>query len=368
MINLTNIRSSFPSQVDYKEENPFSKAKFYKNLEESECVSSKAGWTPNHFINGSGLLPGYIKDHSYGEYIFDWAWAQLYEQIGVNYYPKLVHMVPFSPINSEKFLNVSEAEKKELTTDSFKWYQTQELSGQHYLFTGDDEFNLKDLGFAHYKTIQYHFKNKYESFEEFLSSLKKNRRKMISKERRKLHDSDLTITSIDNQNITAELLSQFYHFYISTISKKGSYPYLTKQFFLNLISLNNQNLMLTIARQDENIIAMALFLKSSDVLYGRYWGILPEYENLYPGLHFELCYYQGIEYCIKNKIPLFEAGAQGEHKLWRGFEPAQINSYHHLKIPELFDIIKKDINRQNGINDHYLLKLKQYLPFKFIDN
>lgn len=359
------IKDSFPQNSSFHEKNPFASPKFYSLLEKTGCTNENTGWTPLHFEANGAILPGYIKDHSYGEYIFDWSWANFYEQINEPYYPKLTHMVPFSPVNSPKFLNATDCEKRELAHESFNFYQGSKLTGEHYLFTNEEEFQvLTALGFSHLKSLQYHFNNKYESFDEFLSHLKPNRKKMIKKERRKIKETDLKITKIEKDNITDQLLEDFFLFYSSTINKKQSYPYLNKAFFKSLSHEFHDKIVIQSASLYNKTIAMALFFKGNDTLFGRYWGIHPAHEKEFPGLHFELCYYRGIDYCIENKIPLFEAGAQGEHKLWRGFEPTQINSFHHLKSSELFSIIKNDIARQNQLNDQYLEKLKTLLPYR----
>jgi predicted N-acyltransferase len=359
------IKKSFPENFKNFEENPFSSSVFYRSLEKSQCVGAKTGWNPLHFLKNDAVLPGYIKEHSYGEYIFDWSWANFYEQLGEPYYPKLIHMTPFSPVNSPKFLNATDSEKFDLAKESFEFYQSSSLTGEHYLFTDEDEKRiLSTLGFSHLKSMQYHFKNIYTSFDHFLSSLKPSRRKMIRKERRKLAESELNIECFTGDMVTAQLLEKFYGFYIATISKKQSFPYLNREFFKSLLMLGENKLVVYSASLNEDTVAMALFFEGKDTLFGRYWGIRPEFENQFPGLHFELCYYQGIDYCIDNKLSLFEAGAQGEHKLWRGFEPVQINSFHHIKSPELYEIIKNDILRQNQLNDQYLTKLRSYLPYK----
>ena len=359
------IKSSFPENFTSFEENPFSSSAFYRALETCKCVGAETGWTPLHVLKNDAILPGYIKEHSYGEYIFDWSWANFYEKLGEPYYPKLIHMTPFSPVNSPKFLNATDSEKRELAKESFEFYQNSSLTGEHYLFTNPDEKRiLNTLGFTHLKSLQYHFQNKYCSFDDFLSNLRPSRRKMIRKERRKIAESELSIESFTGDSVTVQLLDKFYSFYLATINKKQSFPYLNRELFRSLSILGDKNIIISSASLKDKTVAMALFFEGKDTLFGRYWGILPEFEDQFPGLHFELCYYQGIDYCIENQLSLFEAGAQGEHKLWRGFEPVQINSFHHIKSPELYEIIKNDISRQNQLNDQYLAKLRQYLPYK----
>lgn len=344
--------------------NPFSSPKFFNLLEDSNLLQDETGWIPLYFTHDDSILPSFIKFHSYGEYIFDWAWADFYKRVGINYYPKLTHTTPFTPVNAEKFHGTN---KKELAKKSFDFYQAHpEISSEHYLFINKEETEiLEDLGFSIMKTIQYHFKNKWSSFDDFLSDLKPGRRKMIKKERKKCNQySDITIGFLKTEDITNDVLEQIYKLYISTIIKKYSQAYLNEDFFKGLVSAFGDNLKVCVAKKDNEIIAMSLFLKSDEVLYGRYWGIKPEYEKDYSFLHFELCYYQGMEYVMQNSMSLFEAGAQGEQKLWRGFTPIEILSAHHIRIPKLFEPIINYIEEQNSRTEEEIKRLKTYLPFK----
>lgn len=340
---------------------PLANRDFLQVLENSGSVGESSGWIPHHIEKEDAFLPGYIKFHSYGEYIFDWAWAQFYEQNSLDYYPKLLHAIPFSPVNAPKFLG-DQNHFLQLAQDSFIFYQNHSLSSEHYLFINDnEEMILKTLGFETLLTHQYHFNNRFESFDHYLSELKKNKRKNIKKERRSIIESGLEINRYTKNNISDDILKEIYLFYLSTIAKKGSYAYLTQKFFN---SLPKEQTLIICAQKDQETIAMALFFYNEKTLYGRNWGINPKYKSDYPNLHFELCYYQGIEFCIKNNISKFEAGAQGEHKLTRGFEPVIIKSAHHIKIPQCYDIIKKDIQRQNEQTHKTIKYLKTYLPFK----
>lgn len=340
---------------------PIANHKIISLFEQTNCVGENTGWIPNHFKKEQSLLPSFIKLHSYGEYIFDWEWANFYEHNKIDYYPKLLHAIPFNPVNAPKFLG-DESHHNDLAKESFDFYQKHNLSSEHYLFINNNEQDiLESLGFTTQLSHQYHFQNKYESFEHFLDLLKKNKRKNIKKERKSILESGLQIETLTDKGITGDLLELFYSFYLSTIAKKRSYAYLTKEFFK---ALKDQSIIIKTAKENDKVIAMALFFYSDDTLYGRNWGILPEYEQVYPFLHFELCYYQGIEYCIKNSLKLFEAGAQGEHKLTRGFEPVIIKSAHHIKIPQCYEIIKKDISNRNNHTLQNIKALKSYLPFK----
>lgn len=340
---------------------PFANLNFFQILENSGSVGHKTGWIPQHFQTENSFLASYVKFHSYGEYIFDWNWARFYEQNRLPYYPKLTHAIPFTPVNAPKFLGEKE-EFKELALKSFDFYQRHNISSEHYLFINDDEERLlNDLGFSTLYTHQYHFKNHYSSFDDFLYHLKKDKRKNIKKERHKITETDLEIKRFSRKEISKDLLSNFYDFYLSTIDKKMSYAYLTKDFFSQLIDMP---ILIITAEREYKTVAIALFFYDETTLYGRNWGIKPEYEKEYPYLHFELCYYQGIDFCIENQLTKFEAGAQGEHKLLRGFEPVLIKSAHHIKIPQCFEIIKQDIQRQNNETENNIKELCNYLPFK----
>ena len=340
---------------------PLANQSFLDNLESSASVGEKTGWVPHHFRLNKSFMPSYIKLHSYGEYIFDWEWAEFYERNNISYYPKLLHAIPFAPVNAPKIYG-NENDFLPLIERSFEFYQTHDLSSEHYLFINDqEEENLQKVGFETQLTHQYHFHNKFDCFNHYLEALKKNKRKTITKERRAIANSDLIIEKYSKETLSDDMLERFYVFYLSTITKKKSYPYLTKEFFT---SLDKNHTLLISAKKSDQTIAMALFFYNAQALYGRSWGILEEFEGQYPYLHFELCYYQGMEFCMENKLQLFEAGAQGEHKLIRGFEPVIIKSAHHIKIPQCFDIIKKDIQIRNKKTLENIEILKSYLPYK----
>lgn len=357
-----SILHSFPDRV-FDSPHPFLDGRFHQLIERSGSATKQTGWTPLHFCNGESILPGYIKEHSYGEYIFDWAWADFYYRLKLPYYPKLVHALPFTPINAAKFLG---EENSKLAEDSFNFYQNNEqISGEHYLFADAtySEF-LTPLGFCEMKTIQYHFQNKFKCFDDFLCSLKPNRKKMIRKERKKVEQAHIEIREITDKNCDQQALTDVYQLYLSTINKKFAHAYLTKEFFLGITHYFKDSFRILAAYKDEKMIAMSLFFQGEKTLYGRYWGILPEYENDCSFLHFEMCYYRGMEICFQEKLELFEAGAQGEHKLWRGFTPVEIYSYHHIRIPQLFDSIKNYIQQQNFETIRTIEQLKSALPYK----
>jgi predicted N-acyltransferase len=221
-----------------------------------------------------------------------------------------------------------------------------------------------ELGYFHQKTIQYHFFNHFDSFDDFMNSLKMRKRKQIKKERAAVSSSLLHIKKVCCADLTADELDQVYQLYLSTIEKKHSLAYLNKNFFYQLQNLMSEHVFFFMAYEQETLIAMSMFIETDSTLFGRYWGIFPEYEKQYSFLHFELCYYRGIEYCIDCKLEKFEAGAQGEQKLLRGFKPVMIHSFHHIKNVELSKVIENHVHSMNHKVELEVERLAEYLPYK----
>ncbi len=349
--------------MEFKSEHPFCDGRFHRLLEAAGLLGRESGWEP-FFIEGeSSVLPGYIKNHSYGEYIFDWAWAEFYERHGAAYYPKIIHALPFTPINAPKVIGTDIEETLE---KSKKFYlENKMISSQHFLFTNNTENKwLQGNDYLLKETLQYHFFNKYENFEDFLSFLKMRKRKNIKKERKAVKDAGLEIKWRKGSDIDEDLMKRIFNLYLSTIGKKQSYAYLNQNFFELLPHFMEDSLRIALAYKGEELIAMSLFIAGEESLYGRYWGIDPFYEKEFPFLHFELCYYLGMELCFEEKIPLFEAGAQGEHKLVRGFEPVVITSYHHLREKHFYQAIKEHLKDHNAHNREVISQFSQHLPYK----
>ncbi len=344
---------------------PLCGGEFHELLESTQTACIETGWQPVHFENPKALIPGYLKEHSYGEYIFDWAWANFYHQHGINYYPKLLHALPFTPVNAPKILGEAE-QFKALALESNSFYLSYpEISGEHYLFTSNEENEiLKELGFEIMQTLQFHWTNAYKDFNSFLVTLSTNKRKMIQKERKKVSQYPIEVRELLGSELTSPMMQEIFELYLTTIDKKNSQAYLNKDFFLELPQRLGDKCLVLAAFEDERMIAMSLFFISQNALFGRYWGILPEVEEKYRMLHFELCYYRGMELCINKEIPLFEAGAQGEQKLWRGFAPVTITSAHHIKDPKMFNPIQHYIREQNIKNSELIESYKELLPYK----
>ena len=335
------------SSIDKKQWNklnicnhPFTSYDFLNALETSHSVSSKTGWTPKHILVKSGddtiigASPNYLKMHSYGEYIFDHSWANAFENAGGQYYPKLLSAIPFTPATGPRVLlnpkNNNNDEILKLIIDTYEQLvQKNNLSSAHINFiTKQLSDKLNQRNWIKRKGLQFHWHNKeYKSFDDFLDKLKSNKRKAIKKERKKVSEYGLTIERMTGNALNTKVWDAFYEFYLSTIDKKWGGAYLTKDFFY-LINLHmKNNILLVIAKKNNEIIAGALNFIGQNTLYGRNWG---SKLNI-PFLHFELCYYQAIEYAIENNIQIVEAGAQGHHKIQRGYVATSTYSSHYIQ-------------------------------------
>ena len=319
---------------------PFTSYDFLNSLEMSESVTAKTGWNPQHIIiknntgNIIGASPNYLKMHSYGEYIFDHAWANAFENAGGQYYPKLLSAIPFTPATGPRILidpkNPDNNKIFELIIKMFEVIvQNNNLSSAHINFITDNlNKKLNNEKWIKRKGIQFHWHNKdYNSFDDFLSKLKSSKRKAIRKERRSILNNNLIIQKVTGNELNSEMWDSFYDFYLNTINKKWGGAYLTKSFFYLINKTMKNKILLIIARQNNKIVAGALNFIGGDTLYGRNWGSIIDI----PFLHFELCYYQAIEYAIDNNIRIVEAGAQGHHKIQRGYVAETIYSSHLIQ-------------------------------------
>ena len=321
-------------------EHPFTSYDFLNSLEISNSVSSKTGWNPQHIIvknekgNIIGVSPNYLKMHSYGEYIFDHAWANAFENAGGQYYPKALSAIPFTPATGPRVLiNPNNPDKDkifELIINMFEMIvQNNNLSSAHLNFITDNlNKKLKNEKWIKRKGLQFHWHNKdYNSFDDFLSKLKSSKRKAIKKERKTILNNNLVIQKVTGNDLNDKIWDSFYDFYLNTIDKKWGGAYLTKNFFYLINKTMKNNILLIIAKQDNKIVAGALNFISKNTLYGRNWGSIVDI----PFLHFELCYYQAIEYAIEHNIKTVEAGAQGHHKIQRGYVAESTYSSHFIQ-------------------------------------
>ncbi|TKB48328.1 N-acetyltransferase [Ferrimonas sediminicola] len=351
---------------------PFLRHGFLAALEASGSVGPASGWTPRHLLVETrrrvvAALPGYLKLHSYGEYVFDWSWARAYEAHGLNYYPKWMSAIPFTPVTGPRLGLAEGVDRQWLLmglSDTLKAQgETLGLSGMQWLFPDRDlSDRLSRLGWRQRRDIQFHWHNRgYRSFNEFLARLTARKRRGILKERRGCQA--LVIERFEGEAITDELWRQFLACYRHTYAKRsGHIGYLNLAFFQQLSRRLPQAPLLVMAREADQAhwFAAALYLKEDNALYGRYWGSLRGHK----GLHFELCYYQGIDYCIDHGLSRFEAGAQGEHKLARGFEPHWTYSNHLLYHPLFDQAVADAVNQEQRQLDRVMALYRQALPYK----
>lgn len=341
--------------------NPFLKYEFLKALTESGSIGPGSGWMDECLSTSDGVLLGFQKNHSYGEYIFDWAWAEAYERYGIPYYPKLTSMIPFTPVTTQHFLmkEFSADKALRLLAEHERGHLEGPSSSTHFLFLHPQELPVfRERNFLIRESMQYHFFNEgYQSFEDFLSKLKTKKAKNILKERR---FPDLEIKRYTGDDLTKLRAQAMYQFYISTIENKNSFDYLKPSFFELIFETLRSNTLYVEATFQGAPIAGALFFYDHERLYGRYWGSTKYREHL----HFELCYYQGIDFCLEKKLKVFEAGAQGEHKITRGFRPVRTYSAHKLKIPAFEEAVANFITTEKKKIEEHIEVLSTFLPFK----
>lgn len=342
---------------------PFLRYEFHEALVESGSVGGESGWDPRHVVDerNQALLLCYLKHHSYGEYIFDWGWAQAYQRSGIGYYPKLTSMIPFTPVTTPHFLMSEENVelKRSLLHKLERKYEEAGLSSLHFLFLDPSEISLfKNSGYLIRESMQYHFFNQdYHSFEDFLATLKSKKARHIREER---SFPALSIERLTGSDLTSEHAHEMYGFYLSTIDKKSSYGYLTRNFFERIFLSMPENILYVRAGLKGRALAGALFFYDEERLYGRYWGTQDFVENL----HFELCYYQGIDFTLEKKLKVFEAGAQGEHKIQRGFRPTRTFSAHKIRHPGHSKAIENFIAEEKAALADEIATLEKWLPFK----
>jgi uncharacterized protein len=340
---------------------------FLSALEHSGSVGLGTGWSPYPLVakqNGQliGAMPIYLKSHSYGEYVFDWAWADAYQRSGLNYYPKLLSAIPFSPITSARLL-ASDNDVKNLMIDAIEGAtQQHKLSSAHVLFPDDAcAAQFENAGWLKRTGVQFMWRNRnYANFEEFLATLSHDKRKKIHQERKKIQNQGVMCKWIKGAEITAKDWEFFYQCYANTYREHHSIPYLTRAFFTEIGNTIPNNVLLIVAKIDGKPIASTLNIYNETTLYGRYWGAA----QFIPGLHFELCYYQAQQFCIAENIKYFEGGAQGEHKLARGFEARPTCSYHKIAHPDFELAIQQFLVREQAGITAYVSELEQRTPFK----
>lgn len=352
--------------------NPFLRHEFLQGLESTGCVTAETGWQPHHWVERDGrgalraVMPCYLKTHSFGEYVFDWAWAEAWAQYGLDYYPKLLSAIPFTPCQGPRLLYSPGSDPAGAGRDAGEAMLGKvdglAASGWHLLFP--DEIARTHLWRKDWMTrlsCQFHWHNDgYQSFEDFLGTLKSRKRKQIRRERKSVLDQDIQFRKLAGNEIPEQALDAFFLFYQATYLKRGQRPYLNRAFFRHLVTTMPEHLFLVMAVHHGRYCAAALFLHDNERLYGRYWGCLEEYDQL----HFEACYYQGIDFCIERGLSRFDAGAQGEHKLKRGFRPHLFESFHWIRDPGLRPAVADFCRREARAVSAYARQAQAELPFR----
>jgi predicted N-acyltransferase len=351
---------------------PFLEYGFLRSLEVSGSVGEGTGWIPCYVIARKedrlvGAVPLYLKDNSYGEYIFDWSWADASYRSGIPYYPKLVSAIPFTPVGGERILmakgEASPVLFQELLDGVRGVAEKVDAHSIHFLFaTSDQRADLVEKGgYLSRLTYQYHWENQgYSDFDSFLNGMRSGPRKEIRKERKRAAASGLQIRMVEGTDLEERAWEALYRFYRDTTDRKGAMPYLTPLFFQEIRNRLPHRVLLGLAEQGEDVVAVALFFQKGNRLLGRYWGC----EEFVRDLHFELCYYQPIAYCIEKGIAHFEAGAQGDHKIKRGLLPRPTYSAHWIQHPGLREAVAEYLPREAAASRHEMIMLREKGPFK----
>ncbi len=310
-------------------------------------------------------VPAYIKTNSYGEFVFDWSWAEAYHKHGLRYYPKMIVGVPYTPASGQRLLIANSVDYRETARALHHTIKTfceeQKMSGLHWLFTTERETDLLEAdGLMRRLGCQYHWQNhNYIQFDDFLSELRAKRRKLIKRERRRATEHGITLITKHGDELSDEEISRAHHYYVSTFDKKWGEASLTRGFFLEVAKTMGESLVVVFAKKDDDIVACSVMFRDNQALYGPYWGCDVDYNSL----HFETCFYRGIDYCIENKLQRFEPGAQGEHKIWRGFLPTKTWSAHWIADPRFSDAIRRYLIQEAEMMGAQCEHLMQLSPF-----
>ena len=358
-------------------DNPFMRYEFLHSLEKTGCTTRKTGWQPHHVAIFGGdetdpvaVMPLYLKTNSWGEYVFDWSWANAYQSYGFDYYPKFVTAAPFTPsFGSRLFilpgqdrttvskLIIEKIEEKAALLGASSW---------HVLFPSEEEHQLlTQLGMQPRIATQFHWFNRdYKTFDDFLASLNSRKRKSVRRERKQVSEQDISFRRTEGADISEQQWADFYLYYQSTYLTRGMQGYLKLNFFKTLAEQMPEQMLLVNAVKDNKDIAAALFFKNSEKLFGRYWGCRHEHQFL----HFETCYYQGLDYAIEHGISSFDAGAQGEHKIQRGFEPIMTYSNHWIADEGFSEAIADFLRQEKSHTLAYQQDARSLLPFRQTDS
>jgi hypothetical protein len=350
---------------------PFLRHEFLLALEESGCAAPRTGWAARHLVVDdaqgrlAGAVPLFRKGHSRGEFVFDFSWANAYAQHGLSYYPKLLSAVPFTPVRGPRLLLRptvdAAAMSKTLIKTALDYARSEKLSTWHVLFPSDENAaSLEAAGLILRRDCQFHWYNHgYESFDAFLATFTAEKRKKAKRERRRVFEAGIVFDTLHGADMHDALWNTLYPFYADTFYRHGHEPYLNLDFFKRIAASMPDRLMLKVARIGSAPIAVAIFFVGDDALFGRYWGAGGNYHSL----HFETCYYQGIEYCIEKKLQRFEPGTQGEHKVPRGFIPTLMSSAHFVVDRRFAAAIRDFAAREARGVDNYAAAVSEHVPY-----
>lgn len=344
------------------EPHPFTTYEFFAALEESGSAAAKAGWQPAHLLMDDALMPLYLKSHSYGEYVFDHAWADALERAGGDYYPKLQAAVPFTPVPGRRLLTASDDARDRLLRTAAGAIRQIGASSLHITFlTRPEWLAAGEAGYLLRTGQQFHWENRgYKNFGEFLGELSSAKRKTLRKERANVHEAGVTFEWLTGTDITEAHWDEFFEFYMDTGGRKWGTPYLNREFFSRLGQSLSRQILLVMAQKDGHYIAGALNLFGEGVLFGRNWGAM-EYV---PFLHFETCYYQAIDFAIARGLNKVEAGAQGEHKLLRGYLPVETYSAHVIAHKGLARAVDEFLEAERAAVTENISELARHGPFR----
>lgn len=351
--------------------NPFLRHEFFAALEHTGCVGTGTGWDPCYFAltDSAGLaaaVPAFRKAHSYGEFVFDFAWAQAYSRFGSRYYPKLTVAVPFTPATGPRLLVRSDLDRglvaRRLLSDMETYAGNHSLSSVHALFLDEPAHQAcEQAGWLIRRDCQFHWTNHdYASFDAYLETFTADKRKKARRERRRVAEAGIAFETRMGQELDERTLDCVYAFHRDTFLRHGHEPYLTRAFFSEAVRTMGDSLMVKLAVKAGKPVAAAIFFWSAKVLFGRYWGSSADYNSL----HFEACYHQGIEFCIAQRVARFEPGTQGEHKISRGFEPTLTWSAHFIANPRFRDAIGDYLSREGASIDAYADEAQAHVPYK----
>jgi len=350
--------------------NPFIAHALLDGLEQAGCLRTDWGWTPHHLAlwDGDALVaaaPAYLKDNSHGEFVFDHAWAHAYAQHGLDYFPKWLAAVPYSPVTGPRLLARDHDARLALVQAMAEHMRGSNLSSAHVNFHTDIDDAAFGADWILREDIQFHWHNQggWNTFEDFLGAMDHKHRKNIRQERRKVHDAGIRLRVVHGDEATDDDLAAMHGFYLQTFAEYGNSPALTLDFLRHLARAMPRQLVIFLAERDGAAIAGALCLRGGDTLYGRYWGSV----ELHAGLHFETCYYQGIDYCLREGLTMFQPGAQGRHKIARGFLPTLVRSRHLLADPRFAMALRQWCADERDSVHLHLQQLGEHSPFRHGD-